>query len=68
MPTADVICGPELAAEAAELLPTRQTLDLINIVVAPVTAINLALAINAATINSTAQALAAQWLTVLAHP
>jgi hypothetical protein len=54
----------ELARESAELLPTRETLDLININIAPVTAVNLAIAVNAATINSSAQAYAGQWITL----
>jgi hypothetical protein len=54
----------ELARESGELLPARQTLDLININTAPVTAVNLAVAVNAATINSSAQAFAGQWITV----
>ena len=53
----------ELARESADLLPARQTLDLININIAPVTAVNLAVAVNAATINSSAQALAGQAIT-----
>ena len=53
----------ELALESGELLPARQTLDLININIAPVTAVNLAFAINAATINGTAQAVAGQVIT-----
>jgi hypothetical protein len=50
----------ELARESGELLPARQTLDLIHINVAPVVAVNLAIAVNAATINSAAQAWAGQ--------
>ena len=52
----------ELAGEQAELLPQRDTLALFNINVAPVIGVNLALAINAATINSVANASASQWL------
>ena len=52
----------ELARESGELLPARQTLDLINlhITVVPVTAVNLAIAVNAATISSSAHAMASQ--------
>jgi hypothetical protein len=52
----------ELAGEQAELLPQRDTLALFNINVAPVIGVNLAFAINAATINSVANANANQWL------
>ena len=51
----------ELADEQIELLPARQTMALIN--VNPVIGVNIALAINAATINSTANAVAGQVLT-----
>jgi hypothetical protein len=50
----------ELADQQVELLPSRQTMALIN--VAPVIGVNIALAVNAATINSTANAVAAQYL------
>ena len=58
-----VLQDDELALDSGELLPGRQTLDLININIAPVTAVNLAFAINAATINGTAQAVAGQVIT-----
>jgi hypothetical protein len=46
-----------LDAETAELLPTRETLHLgFDINVAPVIGVNIALAINAATIGSVANA------------
>jgi hypothetical protein len=51
----------ELADQQVELLPSRQTMALIN--VAPVIGVNIALAVNAATINSTANAVALQYLT-----
>ncbi|MCH6471284.1 hypothetical protein [Sinomonas terrae] len=58
----------ELAEERADMLPERDTLSTgININVAPVIAFNFALAVNAATINSTATANAGQWL-ALAQP
>jgi hypothetical protein len=58
------IAVAELAGEHAELLPQRDTLALFNINVAPVIGVNLALAVNAATINSVANANANQWLGV----
>jgi hypothetical protein len=45
-----------LDAESAELLPMRETLNLFDINVAPVIGVNIALAINAATIGSVANA------------
>ena len=54
----------DLEAATAELLPTRETLSCsvgcVN--VTTVVGVNLALAVNAATINSSANALAAQYL------
>lgn len=56
----------ELAGQEAELLPERDTLFAgFNINVAPVVAVNLAFAINAATINSTATANAGQWISAV---
>jgi hypothetical protein len=54
----------ELDSQVAELLPERETL-LFDINVTPVIGINLSLAINAATINSTAAAGALQQLGVV---
>ncbi len=51
-------------AQAVELLPTRETL-FINVNVAPVVGVNLAFAVNAASIGSSANALAAQQLASL---
>jgi hypothetical protein len=48
----------ELEATTVELLPSRETLAFIN--VANVTAVNLAIAVNAATIGSAAYASAKQ--------
>ncbi|WP_415857147.1 hypothetical protein [Sinomonas sp. G460-2] len=56
----------DVAAEHAELLPQRDTL-LFDINVAPVVAVNLAIAVNAATIGSTANAAALQIVGVLQH-
>jgi len=55
----------ELEATTVELLPSRETLALFNI--ANVTAVNLAIAINAASIGSAAVASANQWVVVMQH-
>jgi hypothetical protein len=52
----------ELDATSGELVPERETLALVNI--GNVVAINIALAINAATINSAANAAAGQLIAV----
>ncbi|HZA77418.1 MAG TPA: hypothetical protein VE623_13635 [Acidimicrobiales bacterium] len=52
----------ELDATPGELVPERETLALVNIT--NVVAVNIALAVNAATINSTANAAAGQLLAV----
>jgi hypothetical protein len=52
----------DLLAEDAALLPDREALGFINI--APVTAVNLALAINAASVGSLASAAAGQFISV----
>jgi len=57
MTTSSLLCPAELEAESAELLPRRETLFLdFNINVSPVIGVNLALALNAATIGSVANA------------
>lgn len=56
----------ELADESIEMLPARDTL-FININVAPVVAVNTAIAVNAATIGSTATANAMQWVGIWQH-
>jgi hypothetical protein len=61
MTTMPLVRMDELADEQIELLPARQTMALIN--VNPVIGVNIALAINAATINSSANAVAGQVLT-----
>jgi len=53
----------ELEATSVELLPSRETLAFINI--ANVTAVNLAIAVNAATIGSLAAAQANQTVAVV---
>ena len=57
-----IITAAELEATTVELLPSRETLAFINI--ANVTAVNLALAINAGTIGSAAYASANQLIGV----
>ncbi len=59
-----VLRADELDAQAAELLPSRETL-FINVNVSPVIGVNTALAINAASIDAQANALAAQQLSSL---
>lgn len=64
MSASTVLCSAALDLETAELLPRRETLFLdFNINVAPVIGVNLALALNAATIGSEASAGALQSLT-----
>lgn len=55
----------EVAAQHAELLPTREALGLIDINIAPITAVSLGIAVNAATINSQANAVAANIIGVI---
>lgn len=62
-----VIECSELSDQSGELLPARDTLAMFSITIAPVTAVNVAIAVNAATVNSTAQALAGQWITTTLH-
>ena len=57
-----IITVAELESTSVELLPSRETMALIN--VANVTAVNLALAINAASIGSIAAASANQLVVV----
>lgn len=64
MQTHAVIGALELDSQVAELLPERETL-LFDINVTPVVGINLSIAVNAATINSTAAAGALQQLGVV---
>jgi hypothetical protein len=53
-----VITRADVAGQSAELLPTREALALINIT--NITAVNLAIAVNAGTVGSTAAAAALQ--------
>ena len=52
------ISGTDVAGQSAELLPTREALALINIT--NITAVNLAIAVNAASVGSNATAIALQ--------
>jgi hypothetical protein len=65
MPRPPVIAPDQLASESATLLPGRETLSCqygcVN--VSTVVGVNVALAINAASVNSTAHAFATQYLT-----
>ncbi|MGO4384229.1 hypothetical protein [Specibacter sp. RAF43] len=57
MTASSALCSLDLQAETAELLPSRETLFLdFNFNVAPVIGVNLAFALNAATIGSVAHA------------
>jgi len=56
----------ELDAQSLELLPARETL-FFDFNIAPVIAVNIAVAVNAATIGSTAIANAGQNIFVLQH-
>ena len=61
--TGDLVTRAELDDECAELLPRRDTLCTVGCVnVTTVVGVNLAFAINAATVNSTANAFAGQYL------
>jgi hypothetical protein len=60
-----ILCDDELDAQTMELLPQRDTLFNINVV--NVIGVNLAIAVNAATINSSAMAVANQQLGAWVH-
>jgi hypothetical protein len=60
-----VLCDEELDAQNVELLPQRETLLTINVV--NVIGVNLAIAVNAATINGSANAFASQQLAAWVH-
>lgn len=60
------LTAADMAAQQAELLPQRDTM-LFDINVAPVVAVNLAIAVNAASWGSTANATAVQVLGVFQH-
>ena len=59
--TDHAILGPELDDQVVEVLPARETLWL-NINVAPVIGVNMAIAVNAFSNHSVAAANAQQWL------
>lgn len=60
MQEVDVLTVAELESTGGELLPSRETLALVNI--ANVTAINIAIAINAGGHNASALAVAQQFI------
>jgi hypothetical protein len=60
-----VLCDEELDAQSVELLPRRETLWSVTVV--NVIGVNLAIAVNAATINSSASAYASQQLGAWVH-
>jgi len=63
---AGAVTEAELDGQAVELLPRRDTLCQIGCVnVNTIVGVNLAFAINAASVNTTANALAAQYLVAL---
>ena len=61
----NVLSRAELEATSAELLPAREALAFINIT--NITAVNLAIAVNAASVGSVAQAVALQGIVVRQH-
>lgn len=61
----ETLTRSELEATTAEVLPPREALGWFNINVANVTAVNMAIAINAGTVGSTASAAALQEIYVL---
>ncbi|MDH2413916.1 hypothetical protein [Nocardioides sp. CER19] len=68
MPARPVIGLDELDAQHGDLLPDRDTLCYVGCVnVTNVVGVNLAISINAATINSQANAVAMQYLATYLH-
>ena len=68
MSTRPVIGLDELDSQDAQLLPGRETLCYVGCVnVSSVVGVNLAISINAATINSQANAVAMQYLATSLH-
>ncbi|TWD72543.1 hypothetical protein FB561_7535 [Kribbella amoyensis] len=65
MTSPGTISTSEVAGQSVELLPTREALALVNI--ANITAVNLAIAVNAGTIGSTAAAAALQHVAGFQH-
>lgn len=60
-----VLCDEELDAQTVELLPQRETLWSVTVV--NVIGVNLAIAVNAASINGSANAFAGQQLAAWTH-
>jgi hypothetical protein len=65
MSALEVLTVDELDSITGELLPRREALALFNIV--NITAINISIAVNAASINATANAMAAQQIAAAQH-
>jgi len=61
----EIVTTRELEESTVELLPSRETLALFNF--ANITAVNLAIAVNAASIGSAAVATAGQSIIVVQH-
>ncbi len=61
----EIVSMSELEATSVELLPSRETLALFNFV--NITAVNLAIAVNAGTFGSSAVANAQQMIVVMQH-
>ncbi|HEU4946155.1 MAG TPA: hypothetical protein VFT31_03270 [Kribbella sp.] len=59
------IASTDVANQSVDLLPKREALALVNFT--NITAINLAIAVNAGTIGSTATAAALQYVAVYQH-
>jgi hypothetical protein len=60
-----MISRTEVAGQSVDLLPAREALALVNIT--NITAVNLAIAVNAGTIGSTAAAAALQHVAAFQH-
>ncbi|MEU8224176.1 hypothetical protein [Kribbella sp. NPDC048915] len=59
------ISRTEVASQSAELLPAREALALVNFT--NITAVNVAIAVNAASVGSTAAANAMQYIVAYQH-
>lgn len=61
-----VVCTDEIQAQGAQLLPRRETLCYFACTnVVSIVGLNVAIAVNAASINASATALAAQYVTAV---
>ena len=70
MSTTAILSPVELDRQVCDLLPRRETLELIGAIsinVSPVIAFNTAIAVNAASISGAANAYAGQWLSLSVH-